>query len=143
MPIHTLLDDDDDFAPYPTDEWKPKSTGVELGAKTNDVVAEDDSLAALIAKTRAKYAAEHHHPPAANATGLRAGSNTSTGPFSPMDDAAGHFTDRGIMLQLTVTMRQDPVRAKVISERALKIYEKARVFTIGSVCTAGLLLAPI
>jgi hypothetical protein len=130
LPIHSILDDDDDFAPYQTDEWQPTSTGVELGTKTDDIVAADDGLAALIAKTRAKYAAENHHAPHANPTGLRATSNSSVGA-----DDSGHFTDRGIMLQLTVTMRQDPVRAKVISERALKIYEKARVFTIGSVCT--------
>lgn len=139
MPIHTVLDDDDDFQLCHTDAWKPTSTGVELNAKGDAVAAENDELAALIAKTRAKYAAEHPHAPPANSMGFRAGSNPSTSALPSMDEAAGHFTDRGIMLQLTVTMRQDPIRAKVISERALKIYEKARVFTIGSVSVSEFL----
>lgn len=119
--VHALLDDDD--LGY---EWKPTSTGVELGSK-EDV---NDDLAALIAKARAKHAADAHTGPAANPTGLRGASSVSAG---GADDGTGHFADRGIMLQLTISMRQDPVRAKVISERALKVYEKPRVFTIGSV----------
>lgn len=120
--VHALLDDDD--LGY---EWKPTSTGVELGSKEDRA---NDDLAALIAKTRAKHAADAHTGPAANPTGLRGASSISAG---GADDGTGHFADRGIMLQLTITMRQDPVRAKVISERALKAYEKPRVFTIGSV----------
>lgn len=120
--VHALLADDDlDY------QWKPTSTGVELGAKDDGA---NDDLAAMIAKARAKHAADAHTGPAANPTGLRGASSVSAGGG---EDGAGHFTDRGIMLQLTITMRQDPVRAKVISARALKAYEKPRVFTIGSV----------
>ncbi|GHJ86943.1 hypothetical protein NliqN6_3345 [Naganishia liquefaciens] len=135
LPIHTLLDDDDDFQPYPADVWKPTSTGIELDAKDDDTAVENAELAALIARARAKYAAEHYHASSANSAGLREGSNSRSGAFPSAEDSAGYFTDRGIMLQLTVTMRQDPIRAKAISARALKIYEKARVFTIGSKCS--------
>lgn len=125
--VHALLDDDDlDY------QWKPTSTGVELGAKEDEG---NDDLAALIAKARAKHAADHTGP-AANPTGLRGASSVSAG---GTEDGTGHFTDRGIMLQLTITMRQDPMRAKVISERALKAYEKPRVFTIGSVSFSTIL----
>ncbi|KAJ9096364.1 hypothetical protein QFC21_005185 [Naganishia friedmannii] len=134
--IHTFLDDDDDLAITSNNEWTHTSTGVQLGGKSVDNSGMNDDLAALIAKTRAKLAAETTHAPHhTNVAGGRAGSSSEVAGYGADKVNGDTFVDRGIMLQLTVTMKQDPFRAKVISERALKAYEKPRVFTIGSKCS--------
>ncbi|KAJ9119501.1 hypothetical protein QFC22_003209 [Naganishia vaughanmartiniae] len=133
--IHTFLDDDDDLANSTNNEWTHTSTGVQLGGKPTDDYGMNDDLAALIAKTRAKLAAETANAlQHASVTGARAGSSSEVAGYGADRASGDSFVDRGIMLQLTVTMKQDPIRAKVISERALKAYEKPRVFTIGSKC---------
>lgn len=139
--IHTFLDDDDDLAPTTNKEWTPVSTGIQLGHKSTDDNGMNRDLAALIAKTRAKLNAETAKAPQhLNVTGGRAGSSSEVAGYGADKASGDTFVDRGIMLQLTVTMKQDPFRAKVISERALKAYEKPRVFTIGSV-SASLVLS--
>ncbi|KAJ9104204.1 hypothetical protein QFC19_004021 [Naganishia cerealis] len=132
MPL--ILDDDDDLAVKSAFEWQPTSTGVQLGAQQIDDSGMNDDLAALIAKTRAKLAAEGATAPHANPTSGRTGLASEVPGFGTDKSGGDTFVDRGIMLQLTVTMKLDPIRAKNISARALKAYEKPKVFTIGSKC---------